>query len=93
LSYYGEYENVGSDDGTVIDAETIQTYGSEFMFDIEGSYLINENLTLSVGVRNLFDSYPDPTINGDACCGQVYDSGSVVDWQGGYYYTRLAARF
>lgn len=93
LSYYGEYENVGSDDGTVIDAETIQTYGSEFMFDIEGSYLINENLTLSVGVRNLFDSYPDPTINGDACCGQVYDSASVVDWQGGYYYTRLAARF
>jgi len=93
LSYYGEYENVGSDDGTVINAETIQTYGSEFMFDIEGSYLINENLTLSVGVRNLFDSYPDPTINGDACCGQVYDSGSVVDWQGGYYYTRLAARF
>ncbi|WP_338454396.1 TonB-dependent receptor [uncultured Alteromonas sp.] len=93
LSYYGEYENVGSDDGTVIDAETIQTYGSEFMFDIEGSYLINENLTLSVGVRNLFDSYPDPTINGDACCGQVYDSASIVDWQGGYYYTRLAARF
>lgn len=93
LSYYGEYENVGSDDGTVIDAETIQTYGSEFMFDIEGSYLINENLTLSVGVRNLFDSYPDPSTNGDACCGQVYDSGSVVDWQGGYYYTRLAARF
>ena len=82
LSYYGEYENVGSDDGTVIDAETIQTYGSEFMFDIEGSYLINENLTLSVGVRNLFDSYPDPSINGDACCGEVYDSGSVVDWQG-----------
>lgn len=93
LSYYGEYENVGSDDGTVIDAETIQTYGSEFMFDIEGSYLINENLTLSVGVRNLFDSYPDPSTNGDACCGQVYDSGSVVDWQGGYYYSRLAARF
>ncbi len=93
LSYYGEYENVGSDDGDVINEDTIQTYGSEFMFDIEGSYMINENLTLSVGVRNLFDNYPDPTVNGDACCGQIYDSASVVDWQGGYYYTRLAARF
>ncbi|NDV92375.1 TonB-dependent receptor [Alteromonas sp. 345S023] len=93
LSYYGEYENVGSDDGTEINVETIQTYDSEFMFDIEGSYMINENLTLSVGVRNLFDNYPNPTVNGDACCGQIYDSASVVDWQGGYYYTRLAARF
>lgn len=91
LSYFGEYENAGSDDG--INPTSIQTFGDEFMFDIEGSYLINENLTLSVGVRNLFDNYPDVSTNGDACCGEVYDSASVVDWQGGYYYTRLAARF
>ncbi|WP_394223761.1 TonB-dependent receptor plug domain-containing protein [Alteromonas gracilis] len=91
LSYFGEYENAGSDDG--VNATSIQTFGDEYMFDIEGSYLINENFTLSVGIRNLFDNYPDVSTNGDACCGQVYDSGSVVDWQGGYYYTRLAARF
>ena len=91
LSYFGEYENAGSDDG--VNATSIQTFGDEYMFDIEGSYLINENLTLSVGVRNLFDNYPDVSTNGDACCGEVYDSASVVDWQGGYYYTRLAARF
>ena len=91
LSYFGEYENAGSDDG--VNATNIQTFGDEYMFDIEGSYLINENLTLSVGVRNLFDNYPDVSTNGDACCGEVYDSASVVDWQGGYYYTRLAARF
>ena len=93
LSYYGEYENAGSDDGENVNLDSIQTFGDEFMFDIEGSYLINENLTLSVGIRNLFDNYPDVSTNGDACCGQVYDSGSIVDWQGGYYYTRLAARF
>ncbi|CAD5260046.1 TonB-dependent receptor [Alteromonas sp. 38] len=90
LSYYGEYENAAD---STLDPETIQTFGSEFMFDIEGSYLINENLTLSVGVRNLFDNYPDEGTIGETCCGRIYRSDSVVDWQGGYYYTRLAARF
>ena len=88
LNYYGEYENAS--DSTLT---SIQSFSSEFMFDIEGSYHINENLTLSVGIRNLFDNYPEKSSNGESCCGEVYRADSVVDWQGGYYYTRLAARF
>ncbi|MEG3765367.1 TonB-dependent receptor plug domain-containing protein [Alteromonas sp. 14N.309.X.WAT.G.H12] len=101
VRYFGEYENVDSvdtnDDGSIIWDETgKQTFGEEFMFDLEGTYHINSDLSLVVGVSNLFDNYPDKVneaTSGDACCGRVYSSGSVVDWQGGYYYTKFLARF
>lgn len=88
LSYYGEYEN--ANDSSL---ETIQTFGSEFLFDVEGAYQINDMYTVSVGVRNLFDSYPDPGTMGETCCGRIYRSDSVVDWQGGYYYAKFIANF
>jgi len=88
INYYGGYENAENSS-----LSTVQTFGSEFMFDLESSYTLSENLTLSVGVRNLFDNYPDAGTMGETCCGRIYRSDSIVDWQGGYYYTRLAARF
>ncbi|GAC15724.1 TonB-dependent receptor plug domain-containing protein [Aliiglaciecola lipolytica] len=88
LSYYGEYENANDSP-----LETIQTFGSEFLFDVEGAYQINDMYTVSVGVRNLFDSYPDPGTMGETCCGRIYRSDSVVDWQGGYYYAKFIANF
>ncbi|MBU2978192.1 TonB-dependent receptor [Alteromonas sp. C1M14] len=101
VRYFGEYENIDSvetaTDGSIIWEETgTQTFGQEFMFDLEGTYHISSDLSLVVGVRNLFDNYPDEVndaTSGDACCGRVYSSGSVVDWQGGYYYTKFVARF
>ncbi|MEP4888640.1 MAG: TonB-dependent receptor [Aliiglaciecola sp.] len=89
FSYYGEYEN--ANDST---AETdIQTFGSELMVDLEGTYHINDMYTVSLGVRNIFDNYPDVATMGDSCCGRVYRSDSVVDWQGGYYYAKFIANF
>jgi iron complex outermembrane receptor protein len=86
LSYYGEYDNIDGDD--------VQTFGSEVFVDLEGTYFITETLSLAFGVRNLFDNYPDPSdLPGDSCCGRIYRSDSVVDWQGGFYYTKLVAKF
>ncbi|QJR81638.1 TonB-dependent receptor [Alteromonas pelagimontana] len=99
LSYYGEYENVDAvttlAQGNQIDWNNtdLQKFGSEWMFDLEGTYHISENLSLSAGVRNLFDNYPDKTNLADSCCGQIYRADSIVDWQGGYYYTKLVANF
>lgn len=88
---FGPYEN--SNSGGV--NGTIQDFGEEVLIDVEGSYDLNEAITLSVGARNLLDEYPDsgdPAI-GDTCCGRIYRSDSEVDWQGGFYYVRAVAKF
>lgn len=88
---FGPYEN--SDSGGV--NGNIQDFGEEVLIDVEGSYDLNEAITLSVGARNLLDEYPDsgdPAI-GDTCCGRIYRSDSEVDWQGGFYYVRAVAKF
>ncbi|WP_407646468.1 TonB-dependent receptor plug domain-containing protein [Henriciella aquimarina] len=91
-NYYGSYKNSdsGGADGN------IQEFGKEVLFDLEGSYQVNENVRLSVGARNIFDEYPDEAdyaLIGDSCCGRIYRSDSIVDWQGGFYYARVAAEF
>ena len=86
---YGAYENAIDSGATLI-----QEYGSTVFFDLEANYQISENLSIAAGARNIFDEYPDKDGNGDRsqrddCCGVVYWSGNIVDWQGGYYYARL----
>ncbi len=90
--YFGE-----SDDSDNTTPLSIQTYDPTVFFDLEGSWQINDNLRASIGGRNLFDEFPDEVdrvaSDNDYCCGRVYQSGSVVPWQGGYYYARLRFGF
>ena len=95
-SYFGEYQNLQEDGngGPLIGA---QTFGGEWFVDLEGAYQISDMFRLSVGGRNIFDEYPDQ-LNAevgqrDQCCGRIYDSATVLPWQGGYYYTRLNMDF
>ncbi|WP_022693383.1 TonB-dependent receptor plug domain-containing protein [Ponticaulis koreensis] len=88
-NYYGEYDNSDSGGATGL----IQNFSPEVLVDVEASYQISDAVRLSLGARNVFDEYPDaadPAI-GDSCCGRIYRSDSVVDWQGGYYYLKLRA--
>ena len=77
-SYFGEYENSQE-------------------VDLEGAYQINDMLRVTVGGRNIFDEFPDELNEAigqrDQCCGRIYDSGTVLPWQGGYYYLRLNVDF
>ncbi|WOJ94203.1 TonB-dependent receptor [Congregibacter variabilis] len=90
--YFGESED--SDNTSPL---SVQTYDPTIFFDLEGSWQINQMLRASIGGRNIFDEYPDEVdrvaSDNDYCCGRIYASTSVVDWQGGYYYLRLRADF
>ena len=83
-SYWGESENYNSG--------TAQVHDPLWMTDAEFIYA-GEEITLSFGVRNLFDEYPAKGTVGDTCCGRVYESGSVIPWSGGHYFMKMSREF
>ncbi|MFN3164115.1 MAG: hypothetical protein ACE37N_11705, partial [Pseudohongiellaceae bacterium] len=70
-----------------------QTLPDILFTDIEAQYRVNDMIKLTLGGRNVFDEYPDQDTISDYCCGRIYSSGTVVGWQGGYYYGRLRVDF
>ena len=90
-NYYGESTNsdTGGPNGTL----RYQDYGAKVQVDLEGSFQASEAVKISIGARNAFDQYPDEKALGDNCCGRIYRSGDIIDWQGGYYYVKLLAEF
>lgn len=88
-NWYGSYENAN----IVEDEKVIQDFDPIVMVDLEGKYRVTEATSIALGGRNIFDEYPEQDEIGDYCCGRIYSSGTVVDWQGSYYYMRLNHNF
>lgn len=88
-NYYGSYENSDGEDAEVLDK---QKFGDEVLIDLEASYQITEVIKLTVGARNIFDTYPDKGLF-ETGQGRIYRDDSVVDWNGGYYFTRISMDF
>ena len=86
-NYYGEYSN--SEGGLA----TIQEFSPEILFDFEFAYNFTDKTLVAIGARNAFDRYPALDEIREECCGALYRSDSVVDWQGGYYYLRARHAF
>ncbi|KQN06595.1 TonB-dependent receptor [Sphingobium sp. Leaf26] len=105
MNWYGKYTQ--SDDGTGLNNATYvqQTFGSEFVFDFETSYEVNDNFTLSVGVQNLFSNYPDKYDNragglgpvygstGGRFTGDIYPDVSPFGFNGGFWYGKVGFKF
>lgn len=84
-NWYGTSENYESGE--------VQKYSSVVQVDLEGKYHFTESTSASLGGRNIFDEYPDEDLLGDDCCGAIYPTGSIVDWQGSFYYLSLNHNF
>ncbi|ADM09745.1 TonB-dependent receptor, putative [Parvularcula bermudensis HTCC2503] len=89
LNYWGPYDNSNGSTAPL----TFQEFDPELFVDAELSLDVNDTTRFSVGARNLFDNYPDEGELGETCCGRIYRSDSVVDWQGGYYYAKATLTF
>ena len=89
LNWYGDYDNAGTDD--IADISTIQFYDGKIQTDLDVTWDVNEDFSVTVGGNNIFDELPDIDTGNDPCCGQLYSG--VLDWQGPYYYIRGIVRW
>ncbi len=84
---YGEY--------TVLDGDR-QTYGAEWLTDLNVTYAFNSGLSLSVGGNNIFDAYPDKNEIGNSR-GGILENGPggevIVNSPGVFTYSRRSAPF
>jgi iron complex outermembrane receptor protein len=92
VNYYGEYQGVHVDwDATAIEADSAVTV------DIEGTYFVNDAVSLSVGAQNLFDEYPsDIEFNNgmpsNSFGGKYYET-SPFGFNGGFWYAKATYTF
>jgi len=80
--FYGEYYDAPTNDGSV------SFYpDSAFLVDVEGSYAVTQDVTVTLGAQNVFDEYPSKNPKGEVA-GLVYPEGSPFGFNGGFYYLR-----
>ncbi len=79
---YGDYYQVNRS------ATQTAKRSGETYWDMDVRWAINDNASITIGGSNIFDAYPDPPILTGDCCGRLYDSSTVMSWQGAFYYLR-----
>ena len=86
-SFYGKYTTSQLSGADCSDC--VQRIGAAGLLDAEVGYLLPRNLNISVGVKNLFDKYPD-RLNADNSFGIfLYPQPSPFGYNGRFVYTRM----
>lgn len=88
LRYFGEW----TDAQFQAPADLIQTFGARTFVDIALTTAITDQVKVTIGAENLFDTYPDEATF-QASRGLIYSRNAVYDTDGGLYYVRFNASF
>jgi len=82
------------------DGSLDQTFGAKWIADAAASYTFGERLTITAGVDNIFDVYPDPNSLGSATSAGnnnfgIFPYNGISPWgfNGAFYYGRLTYGF
>ena len=73
-------------------ADTID-YPSRILFDVEAARRLADRWTLTVGARNLLNTYPEEYPGAAAGVGNRFGQFTPFGFNGGFYYTRLGYRW
>lgn len=95
----------GTVGGTTTNQQIILNYGAKWIGDLDVTYHYNKNTTLSAGVNNFTDEYPDQNIRSVIVSGTVFNGGdnagtlpylgspSPFGFSGAFYYGKLSYKF
>jgi iron complex outermembrane receptor protein len=71
-----------------------QKHSPEWVLDLDVEYALSDRLRVAVGGNNVFDNYPDRTVEGNSYFGNLpYDVVAPIDMNGAYYYARATYDF
>jgi iron complex outermembrane receptor protein len=86
--------------GTPTNGSLDQTFGAKWITDVNASYTFGGRFTVTAGVDNVFDVYPDKNNQGDATTAGnnnfgifPYNQISPFGFNGAFYYGRLTLGF
>ena len=90
-NYFGQYYATHADDTSTWGSETAP---SALTLDAEVSYFFNDDITLSAGASNLFDTEAQELKDGTyGVLGAKYYESGPFDYNGGYYYVKAKYTF
>ena len=93
FNFYGGWGDSGGQ-LSPSDASEAISYGSEMLVDIEARFDFNDNISLSVGAENVFDTEPEDDGHFVAeILGVDKALTSPFGFNGGFWYARLSAYF
>ena len=75
------------------DSEDDQTYTRKVIFDLETTYTVGSGVALTLGGRNILNTYPDENPNAADTIGNKYGQFSPFGFDGAYWYAKVGYSF